>query len=380
MPRKRRDIPWLDTRGTVYHAFWYDPSKGPINPKTGKPRGRTERLSLGTEDPGEATLAFAAFLAQGRDVYAGGAGKPVRLTCDQAFDFYIEEHVKPHVVDKERQEDCIANLRLFFSGVACADVDIPMSEDYAKKRMSGELCPRVTKTGKKRKARPGSAGTVKRELTTLLAAINHCIARKKPGISKLDEPTIKKPKTKRSKGLWLFPDELAALRAAADDKTRDFIDLAYYTAGRMMSVASLTVFQVNMETRRIDLAKADDEETNKRKPIVHIAPELMPVIRRLVDDSTDGTLFGQGYNPQSGFKAARRKANLKTLAAKNMRPSGKLGIHVLRHTRATHLLQKGAKPKAVADLLGDNVVTVLKVYGHACPDYLEEELGEGIME
>lgn len=375
MPRKRRDVPWLDTREGVYHAFWYDPSKGPLG-ANGKPRGRTERLSLRTADAVEAAARFGAFLTQGKDIYAGGSGKPVRLTCGAAFDYYIEEHVKPNVVDKQRQEDAIANLRLFFNDVACADVDIPMSEAYALKRMDGTLC-KPTKHGKARKA---SAGTVKRELNTLLASITHCIKRKKVGISKVDAPTIKKPKTKRSKGLWLFHDELLALRTAADQKTRDFIDVAYQTAGRKMSVASLTVFQVNLEGRRIDLMKAGDDETNKRKPIVHISPELAPVVKRLVESSTDGTLFGRGYDPQSGFKAARRKAGLSTLAAKDMRPSGKLGIHVLRHTRATHLLQKGAKPKAVADLLGDNVVTVLKVYGHACPDYLENELGEGIME
>jgi len=59
-----------------------------------------------------------------------------------------------------------------------------------------------------------------------------------------------------------------------------------------------------------------------------------------------------------------------------MRPSGSLSPHVLRHTRATHLLQQGVHPKAVADLLGYDVTTVLRVYGHACPDYLETALGQ----
>ena len=56
------------------------------------------------------------------------------------------------------------------------------------------------------------------------------------------------------------------------------------------------------------------------------------------------------------------------------RPAGRLTPHVLRHTRATHLLQKGVAPYAVASLLGDTVATVLRVYGHHCPNYLAEAI------
>ena len=62
------------------------------------------------------------------------------------------------------------------------------------------------------------------------------------------------------------------------------------------------------------------------------------------------------------------------LPARDGRPAGRLTPHVLRHTRATHLLQKGVDPYAVAALLGDNLSTVLRVYGHHCPGYLEEAI------
>lgn len=358
MPRPKRNVPWLDTRDDVYHVFWYDAVKR-----------RTERFSLRTKDPGEAAHRYAAFLTQGRDIYSGE--QRAGLTCGAAFDYYEAEHVKPNAVDKQRIYDCIKNLRLFFNDTQAKDVDIPMSREYAAKRMSGELCLK-TKHGKVRKA---SAGTVKRELTTLVAAINHCKAWKKPGISKSDDVSIEKPKTKRSKGLWMFHAELAALRDVADQKTRDFIDVAYFTAGRRKSVETLTVFQVNQTLTRVNLAKPDDPETKKRKPMVPVAVEIIPVLRRLIDESTDGTLFGKGYSAWSGWKAARKKAGLRYLDAKDMRPAGSLSPHVLRHSRATHLLQSGAKPKFVADLLGDDIMTVLRVYGHACPDWMANEMG-----
>lgn len=360
MPRKRREIPWLDTRGGVYHVFWYDAAKG-----------RTERLSLRTGDADEATGRYAAFLAQGRDIYAGD--KRAGLTCGAAFDYYIAEHVKVKVVDQVRAEDAIANLRLGFNDMLVTDVDIPACRRYAEKRASGEWC-RKTKHDKVRK---GSPGTIKRELTVLRAAIGHCVAWKHGGLTKADIPTLEKPKTKRSKGLWLFHDELQALRAAADQKTRDFIDLAYYTAARRRSIETLTWFQVDMVRGRINLAKPDDPVTKKRKPIVPISAELKPILERLSQERKSEWVLGSSGSAWSGFKAARRKAGLKDLSAKDMRPGGRLSPHVLRHSRATHLLQSGAKPKFVADLLGDDIMTVLRVYGHACPDWMANEMGLG---
>lgn len=357
MPRPKSTVPWIDWRGGVAYASWYNGQ-----------RRRTERFSLRTRDPEEATARFAAFLTQGKDLY--GAAKHTGLTWGQAFDDYIAEHVRVNVVDSVRAEDAIRNLRLFFDHRLVTDTDVPMVREYTAKRMTGEVSLRT----KKGKPRPASAGTVKRELGTLLAAANHEVKWKR--LKRDDVPVVEKPKTKRSKGLWLFHDELQALRAAADQKTRDFIDLCYFTAARRRSIETLTWFQVDLARGRINLAKSTDPETKKRKPIVPIGPEMSALLTRLSEARSNEYVLGSSASMWSGFKTARRLANLRRLPAKDMRPEGSLSPHVLRHSRATHLLNQGVHPKAVADLLGDDVMTVLRVYGHACPDYLESALGE----
>lgn len=299
------------------------------------------------------------------------AAKPARLSCGAALDLYWSEHVRPKVVDKRRAEDAIVNLKLFFGALAVADVDIPVSRKYAEGRAGGSICVR-TKHGLVRKA---SAGTIKRELAVLMAAIRHCVAWRKAGISAADIPTVEKPKTKRSKGLWLFLDELERLRVSADQQTCDAIDFCYYTGARKGSIERLTWDQIDIQRGRINLGKHTDPETKKRRPIVPIGPELKAILLRLETQRTTDAVFCDRRGFGSGFKSALRKASLSKLVAKDMRPAGSLSLHVLRHSRATHLLQRGVPVKAVADLLGDEITTVLRVYGHACPDYLEDALG-----
>lgn len=91
MPRKRRDVPWLDTVDGVYYAHWYrDASR------------RTKRLLLGTRDPGEASGAFAGFLSKGKDLYrtAPAAG----IVVDVMLDHYTSEHDEVGVTDEARIE------------------------------------------------------------------------------------------------------------------------------------------------------------------------------------------------------------------------------------------------------------------------------------
>jgi len=57
-------------------------------------------------------------------------------------------------------------------------------------------------------------------------------------------------------------------------------------------------------------------------------------------------------------------------------PSKKSSPHILRHSRATHLLQEGIAIFAVARLLGDSVATVERVYAHCSVAYLAEAISD----
>lgn len=291
------------------------------------------------------------------------------VTVNECLGFYLREHVQVICVAKRRQHEAADNLRVFFGKMTVDQIGIPECRSYTLGRAMGVICvPR-----KNGDTRSGGAGTVRRELAVLMAALNHAVKWKRLGRN--DVPMLEKPKVKASRGTWLFADELAQLRDAADQRTRDFIDIAYYTGARRRSVEVLTWDQVDLERGRINLSRASDPDTKKRRPIVPISAELRPVLTRLREGNTPFVLGSNGPHGAGVARAAQR-AGIRDLPARDMRPAGTLSPHILRHSRATHLLQAGVRPKAVADLLGDNVLTVLRVYGHACPDFMSDLEGE----
>jgi site-specific recombinase XerD len=91
-------------------------------------------------------------------------------------------------------------------------------------------------------------------------------------------------------------------------------------------------------------------------------------LQRLVREAVDGWLFGRGYNPYKPFHALCRDCGL---------PDDKAMPHVLRHSRATHLLEDGTPIYMVAQLLGDSIETVQSVYAHVSPHWHLRSLAKG---
>lgn len=360
MPRKKRDLPWLDKRNGVYYANWYEPAQE-INGV--KRPGRTRAVSLHTSDPAEAAASFAAFLGQGQTLYASGV-ETIGLTVAKLLDHYEIEHVNtPKVADKVRQLNAISHLKAHFGNTQVADLDIPASRGYSVARRTGAVGGGKRHRGDRAK---GSDSTIRRELNVLQAAVNH--AKRWKRLPAGAQPVIELPAgAPPSEEKWLTREEVKALHAAATGPVKDFVLLAYYTAARRASIETLRTEQVNLVTGRLNLRKPGEAVTKKRRALQAIHPTTRPVLERLVRDAKDGWLFGPSVDFYRPFREAARAAGI---------DDGRAHPHVLRHSRATHLLQDGKPPYVVANLLGDTLTTVLRVYGHHCPDFQADVLGD----
>ncbi len=351
MPRKSREIPWLENRPNGYwYACWYD--------KTAR---RTHAVTMGTKDAGQAQTRFADFLLHGSEIR-----EPTRLaglTVAQVLDDYLREHVSEKVIDKERQHDAAAHLKAFFGTEPIQSIDIPASRRYRAARRAGEIGG-----GKRRHAKAGSDATIRRELVVLNAAAKHALKWRR--IEPKDLPSIDLPADTRREAPWLLWDDIArAIEQAPTLRLRRFVKILYYTAARRGSIESLTKFQIDLRAGRINL-RAPDESTlkrqsKKRRPIVPIHPEIRPDIEQLLNESPNEFLFGDARDMYRPFVE-----HLESLGFDATNP------HILRHSRATHLLQSGVSIYDVAKLLGDTVATVERVYGHHCPEYLGATIEE----
>ena len=117
-------------------------------------RDGAQFISTGTRNRREAEAALARFIVQ-KDRPAGPS-TPDQVTVADVLEIYGRERA-PHVKDPARIGDCIAAL-------------VPILGPLPLASITGELCRRYGK------ARDRAPGTVRKELGTLAAAINHCHA------------------------------------------------------------------------------------------------------------------------------------------------------------------------------------------------------------
>lgn len=369
MGQHAREIPWLGKRNGVFNICWHVPTQR--DAETGKVlvRRHTKRLGLRTRDPVEAQKRYVAFLQQGQDVVAG-IERDTGLTVRQALDDYYREHVtakdergNARVADCNRQERAISHLKDWFGDTVLSTIDMPACHAYIEARRAGQIGGSKKQRWHKKQ---GSNSTIRRELVVLQAAANH--ARKWKRITAGEMPTVYKPSESEyeERAKWLTRDELAVVRKSATGLLADFITLAYWWGARRGWVEALHIDQVDLESGVVNAMRAGERRTNKRRGLMPIFPEQKPVIERLYAEAAqgDGYLFGKGgrqwvYGPFSAL--------LCTLGLDD-----KANPHVLRHSRATHMLMAGESVYRVAKLLHDSVRTVERVYGHHSVEFLKE--------
>jgi|LNFM01.1.fsa_nt_gb integrase len=283
--------------------------------------------------------------------------------------------------------------------------------------------------GSKGEGRFLSPQTARRELETLSAALG--VWHKKFTLSAL--PIVTKPPKGSAHPDWLTVEEYARLlRAirgerwvATDLATREpiweswvtetlqpqehlerFTEIGYATgtrAGAMLRLgwkpARLNGY-IDFSATTLHRAGADEEVTRKRQPACRIPDSLVPKLRawREADQAEARRLALQAppvemvdrivrYENEEverigqSFETAVRRACLDrreidgALRVGNANPKHDMGWptpHILRHTRATLLLQARQSPHDVGRFLGMSTKMVEDVYGHHHPDHQKE--------
>lgn len=340
MGRILTEIPGIERRSDgVWYVHWYDAEAR-----------QTRRRSLKTRDAREAAAGYAHYLL----TWSGDANHGRMCQLRHVLEYYIKNHIDTDAADRERTRHARKPLEKYFNDALLRSIDVPACYAYAAAR----------------RAMGRSDSTVRRELYVISAAANFALLHKR--IAEEDLPTVWAPKETPARKSFLSERQLKLAYTTADAVLQDFIALAYFTGARRRAIEHLTVQQVDLEHALVDLMPPDatpaEQRSKKHKPILPILSEYRDRIARLIEGKAPNDRILPEGNYYYQFK--------KHLSGLGL-PS-KSYPHVLRHSRATHLLQEGIPIYAVAKLLGDTVATVERSYSHHSTDYLARILdGKG---
>lgn len=336
MPRANRG-PRLDTiKGRPgFYIIWYD-------------QGAKRVQSTRTDDRREAEEALANFI--GRSHRNGGPREPNEVEVADALDIYAEKR-GTKAQDPQRIGYAVDALLSFWDGKRLSDVTEDSCAAYVK-------------------ARGVAAGTARRELGTLAAAINFMAAKRL-----LTHPVpVTLPPKPDPNDRWLTVTEAARLLNAARTATGRshpylplFILIALYTGARKEAILSLRWPQVDMKAGRINFAIQGRAETKKRRAHLPIPDRLLSFLRyawtrRSSDVGPVLHIDGQPIKRiDKGFREAAKRADL-------------VGVtpHTLRHTRGTWLAQAGVDLWKIAGWLKQSPDTTARIYAHHHPAYMED--------
>lgn len=163
------------------------------------------------------------------------------------------------------------------------------------------------------------------------------------------EKLLKQPNTKKWMGL----------------RDRACLELMYATGFRVSEIINLNTYNVNLEfgfvkcigkgnkERIVPLGKQAKQVLSKY--LEKIRPKLLKP--RVTDSRLFLTRLGKGMSRQQFWKIIKRHA-------RDARIKKEIAPHTLRHSFATHLLERGADLRVVQEMLGHADISTTQIYTH----------------
>ena len=224
--------------------------------------------------------------------------------------------------------------------------------------------------------RPGGKGrspldkrSVSRKLSAIKAFFKYAV--KEGSINTNPAAGLRSPKIDKKLPSFLSEHQagaaISSIRQHPKDAVRDtaIIELLYGSGLRSSELLGL-------RPADIDLGAGTVKVTGKgnKQRIVPLTRPAIAALRPLLAAKPDREAVFRGDN---GRPLLRRQ--LQRIVKRAIRASGhggKASPHVLRHTFATHLLDRGADLKAVKELLGHANLSTTQIYTHITMDRLKK--------
>lgn len=259
---------------------------------------------------------------------------------------YAEEHIA-HVVSGKHILYDIGHLNKWWGAKRVTDINAASCRAYIAQR-TAPACAR-------------------RELAFLNASIAHWKTNHAP---MMPTPKIKLPPKPQPRQDFMTRSEAARFLWHARRTTHlaRFFVIGWYTGSRRSVITGLKWSMVDLESGVMQRKERGAIRTKKRSPPVRLGARILSHLRRwkrLDAGKTEYVVHFRGSKidrPVSSWERVRSAAGLPSYVVP----------HILRHSRATHMLKQGVPIWEAANALGMSVAVLASVYGHHAPDWQKD--------
>lgn len=313
-----------------------------VNGTVIRPDGKKVRIrrttKFGKEQKQYAMVALGQVLSE---VLAGGepSNENIKARLDDAIGRYLARPVRPGKTDVE----ILTRLSRYMGGRLLSRLRVADFVDYCEGK------------GTRRHPKPG---TVAREMQAINAMLNHA---RVCGMA-VPEIYLQRPRVDDARTRWLTEDERDKLIDACDAEIQGLVTFLFYTGARLGEAFGLTWFDV--KNGRAYFVSYKGKRGKKKMRGVPL--------NSIVEKAMGGVTGDYVFRMPNGEKWLRRKFYDYFYAACERAEIKDFTPHDCRHTFASHLVQRGANLRVVADLLGHSSMQMVMRYSHLAPNHLSE--------
>ena len=219
-------------------------------------------------------------------------------------------------------------------------------------------------------ARRSSAATAGRKLATYRSFFRFLC--REGALTKNPARTLAGPKKDQRIPTYLQEDEITALVTSSDKKNsqsaRDLavLELLYSTGMRCSEIAGLGIEDVDFVGRSIRILGK-----GRKERWVPFGKPAAAAIDRYLSLRKSPTMGGPVFSGQGGRAISDR--TIRRIVDRGLHRADvktKASTHTLRHSFATHLLQRGGDLRSIQELLGHSSLSTTQRYTHVNPKYL----------
>jgi integrase/recombinase XerD len=221
--------------------------------------------------------------------------------------------------------------------------------------------------------------TVARHLVTLRNFFRH--AQVQEAISEDPTALLESPKIRRSLPGYLRLEEVERLLELPDQTTplglrdRAMLEVLYSTGLRVSELTSLRVMDLDTKVGCVRCIGKGDKER-----IVPVGRKALAIVEKYLRDGRTA-LITSGRGPAGAFLFVNRRGGRlsrvgvwKIFSSYGRKAELRVPLtpHMLRHSFATHLLERGADLRSVQLMLGHSDISTTQIYTHVVEERLKQ--------